>query len=225
MPASIETYAPPTSLYRFRSIGSAADPDNASLRREIDAIRLGQFWCGEYSNLNDAMEGLYTAGDAARGQEQWEQARALIRSGKASVGIACFSEVPDQALMWAQYADSFRGICIEYDFGRLRQTLPDESSFSRVSYADRLFDIGADLHDTQTLIKWILSTKHHSWGYEREWRLFAPQRGLLRFSPDAIRRVILGPRILPPLASFIRHQLDGVNVQTSRVRGYNIEID
>ncbi|MBA1144205.1 DUF2971 domain-containing protein [Mesorhizobium neociceri] len=81
--------------------------------------------------------------------------------------------------MWAHYGDSFFEICIEDDFQLLRQTLPDGNSFSRVSYADRLLDMGSNLQDPRKLAKWILSTKHHRWAYEREWRLFLPCQGLV----------------------------------------------
>lgn len=224
MPATIETYAPPRSLYRFRTIGEVPDFRNKAMRREVDCILEGQLWCGEYHNLNDAMEGLYEAGDAARGQPQWEHARALIRDRKASIGIACFTEVWEQALMWAHYADAFRGICIEYDFELLRRSLPEESSFSRISYADRLLDIGGDLHDPRRLAKWILSTKHHSWAYEREWRLFTPERGEVRFNPAAIIRVIVGPRTPESVAAFLARQIGDHLVRPSRVKGYNVEL-
>lgn len=225
MTATIETYAPPALLYRFRKIGVAPDFPNQSTRREIEGLNEGRLWCGEYHDLNDAMEGLYRAGDAARGQPQWERARTLIRDGKTSIGIACFSEVWQQALMWAHYADSFKGICIEYDFRVLRETLADNTSFSRVSYADQLLDIGSDLENPRRLAKWILSTKHHSWSYEREWRLFIPERGLVRFDRAAIRRIILGPRMSENVAQFLEANLSRYHIVRSRVRGYDVEVD
>ncbi|MBY3315079.1 DUF2971 domain-containing protein [Rhizobium laguerreae] len=224
MPASIETYAPPAYLYRFRNVGAKATMSNKSLRYEIDAIRRGQVWCGEYHKLNDAMEGLYEAGEQTRQNERWEEARGLIRNRKASVGIACFSELWNQALMWAHYADSFRGLCIKYDFRVLRETLPSRCSFSRISYADRLLDIGADLEDSRHLAKWILSTKHHSWAYEREWRLFNPSHGILEFNPRAVREVILGPRMPETVKRFLRNYIDGELIRESRISGYEVEV-
>lgn len=225
MPAKIETYAPPAFLYRFRKLGDVPDLRNKAMRREIDCIEHGKIWCGEYHDLNDAMEGLYEAGEDARGQPEWERARRVIRDRKAAVGIACFSEVWKHSLMWAHYADKFFGICIEYDFEKLRRTLDDRHSFSRISYADRLLDIGVNLHNPENLAKWILSTKHHSWAYEREWRLFSRAQGLASFDPSAITRVILGPRIPEPVGDFLRRKLNPRIVRTSRVVGYDVEID
>ena len=37
---------------------------------------------------------------------------------KEEVAITCFSEVNNEQLMWAHYADSYSGFCIEYDFSK-----------------------------------------------------------------------------------------------------------
>lgn len=34
---------------------------------------------------------------------------------RASVGVFCVSAKPDDILMWAHYADSHRGLCLEFD--------------------------------------------------------------------------------------------------------------
>ena len=35
------------------------------------------------------------------------------------IGVTCFAERPDNVLMWSHYANSYAGICIEYDFSRI----------------------------------------------------------------------------------------------------------
>lgn len=37
---------------------------------------------------------------------------------KEEVAITCFSEVNNEQLMWAHYAGSYSGFCIEYDFSK-----------------------------------------------------------------------------------------------------------
>ncbi len=224
MPSTIENYALPSRLYRFRKVGSGISADNVDLARTIQSIREGTCWCGDYKGLNDAMEGLYEVAGEVAANSQWRRASRMIRDGKQSLGIACFSETWDQALMWAHYADSFKGVCIEYDFEMLRESLPDVTSFSRISYAGRLLDIGSDLDDTTRLAKWILSTKHESWSYEREWRLFAPTRDNVLFDCQAIRRVILGPRMSKNIARHIEQRLGPDLVRRTLIDGYKVVI-
>ncbi|KQU93893.1 hypothetical protein ASC68_19615 [Devosia sp. Root105] len=225
MPATITNYALPTVLYRFRSVGDVPDMRNKKLRQELSAITTGYVWCGEYHQLNDAMEGLYTAGDGARNQPGWNAARALIRDRKASLGLACFSEVPESPLMWAHYADAFRGICIEYDFEVLRSGLPDATSFCRISYADRMLDVGTNLRDTDTLARWIMATKSQGWAYEREWRLFAPTQGAAQYVSAPIRRVLAGPRMPEAMFDYLQGQMPAVPIVKAQIDGYRVHLD
>ncbi|MCZ7449586.1 DUF2971 domain-containing protein [Agrobacterium rhizogenes] len=224
MPSTIENYALPSRLYRFRKVGSDTSADNVDLKRAIESIRRGSCWCGDYKSLNDAMEGLYEVEGDVAANSDWRRASRMIRDGKQGLGIACFSETWDQALMWAHYADSFKGLCIEYDFEALRDSLPDATSFSRISYAGRLLDIGSEIEDTNQIAKWILSTKHESWSYEREWRLFAPTGGNVSFDRRAIRRVILGPRMPQHVAEHIRHHVRLNLVTRTMIEGYKVII-
>jgi hypothetical protein len=86
-------------------------------------------------------------------------------------GIACFSEVVDNILMWAHYADGHRGFCLEFDTKNMH--------FSKafpVTYSDFL----PTMHLTKVLIQEdddnnlmdMITTKSSLWSYEKEWRLF-----------------------------------------------------
>lgn len=226
MPATIESLSLPPVLYRYRSLGDASDRRGKALVRELDALETGTLWCGSYQNMNDAMEGLFQAGDEVRGNPDWRDARDIIRHDKSHLGVACFSEAADHPLMWAHYGNAFKGICVEYDFERLRQVLPSSSSFAKVSYVDRIPDIGTELRDPRTMAKWILSTKNQHWSYEREWRLFSSDQGAIPGARAAINKVIVGPKMPEPMVSLVEQALRGtVPVLRARVSGYNISVD
>jgi hypothetical protein len=106
----------------------------------------------------------------------------------------------------------------------IMETLPDRCSFSRISYADRLLDIGDDLEDSRNLAKWILSTKHHSWAYEREWRLFNPRHDIVEFDRTAVLEVIQGPRMPETVKRFLRDHIDGRLIRESRISCYEVEV-
>lgn len=223
MAAQIINYTLPPALYRYRSLGHQANPRNKHLARELDAVREGFVWCSEYHDLNDAMEGLYSAGEQVRQLRGWQVARNTIRSHKSNLGIACFSELPDNALLWAHYSDSFAGICVEYNFETLRQGLPDDAAFTKMSYADRLFELGTELDNPTQLARWILSTKNHSWAYEREWRLFSHGLGRASYHTSPIRRILIGPRMQEPMHRHLVDALPGIEIARIEIDGYRIK--
>ncbi|MDO5326625.1 MAG: DUF2971 domain-containing protein [Clostridia bacterium] len=111
--------------------------------------------------------------------------------------ITCFSENKDATLMWAHYANSHKGFCLEYNWGEIvSQTnnclAEDKILLMPVRYSEKRFDassyifpilqdwintrmnlnIGLYFSDFLIYIK-ILLTKSLDWSYEREWRMFS----------------------------------------------------
>ena len=130
------------------------------------------------------------------------------------IGITCFSETPQNMLMWSHYANKHTGICVEYDFSRLFSTAANTLLFP-VAYTNKrpLFpidklEIGVDgkVKDGQPLpaealieIIKALTIKSKVWEYEREWRHIvftkdAPNR-LVKL--PIISKIILGINISP----------------------------
>ena len=70
--------------------------------------------------MNDPMEGFYSESKLLEKARDIGGIRAAIASRKTMIGMCAFSEVFNHELMWAHYADQFRGICITYDFFKLR---------------------------------------------------------------------------------------------------------
>lgn len=131
--------------------------------------------------------------------------QAIHRAFNENVGLLSLSEIPDNELMWAHYADSHTGLVLCFDeqhaFFNRRRTENDEFYFVRkVRYSDdppvSLANIDGDS---------LLITKGTRWSYEREWRMLVPLRDATRavtiagdkvhlfaFPPDTLRGVILG---------------------------------
>jgi len=131
--------------------------------------------------------------------------QAIHRAFNENVGILSLSEISDNELMWAHYADRHTGLVLCFDehhaFFNRRHTENDEFYFVRqVRYSDdspvSLATIDGDA---------FLITKGTQWSYEREWRMLVPLRGatqsvpiagdtvhLFAFPADALRGVILG---------------------------------
>ncbi len=231
--AKIETFAKPLTLYRYRPLGCRqagsgavrADPD--IIARELDAAKEGYVFCPTYQEMNDPMEGLYAATVSLKQMDDYDEFVQDVKSRKLGLGIACFSESWDNELMWAHYADGFRGICIAYSVPKLLSSLDGPAySLARIAYGDRPYKINLAGHKQQEeRAKAILSTKNLKWSHEREWRLFAPTGGRACHAADVIRRVYLGARMDPCDQSIVTAELKeaGLEVRQTYVNGYSVQ--
>lgn len=92
--------------------------------------------------------------------------RDLVRK---RTGVSCFfKDAPNHPLMWAHYADSHKGFCIEYE-------VDQEDSLWPVNYTTE--PLQPSLYELllcpyETLIR-ILTTKSMEWQYEKEVRLIS----------------------------------------------------
>lgn len=182
--ADIENYAIPRRLYRYRSL--------TNFEREMRCIEDKYLHCATYRAMNDPMEGYYTSSKFLEKSADLKAVRNEILSGKRRVRICCFSEVPYHELMWAHYADRYKGICVAYDFFNLRKYLPPEISFSRVYYNEEAPEVGRAFkpRDFDKTAKMILSYKNYRWLYERQWRMFADDETVF-YEKECVTRVYM----------------------------------
>lgn len=82
--------------------------------------------------------------------------------------VVCFSETNTSIPMWAYYANSHKGVCLEYDLSLLNSKNFYEqnllNAFHKVDYVDK--SDFADLQATNTYIR-----KSNQWLHEKEWRI------------------------------------------------------
>ena len=128
--------------------------------------------------------------------------------------IYSLSEDYDSNPMWAHYADSNRGFCIEYDFNKALE-LPSEvrrrlistykviykeekEPFSFIGILDYILRGQQDKKEFQKinyeLLTWLI-TKRSEWSYEKEWRIFlnnVPHR----LDADIVSAIIIDDRIM-----------------------------
>jgi DUF2971 family protein len=142
---------------------------------------------------------------AANSKSFDEAARRLIERLKGKVGILSLCERHDNLLMWAHYAASHTGICVE-----LRRDWPPLNFALKVAYsreypqvdffeiADAIEGSGPAAQSAQK--KWvdaIFLTKSIDWGYEQEWRILDTTggRGKQGFNPELITKLFLGCKL------------------------------
>ncbi|WP_223999047.1 DUF2971 domain-containing protein [Aureimonas sp. SA4125] len=190
---------------------------------EIRAIEEHYVFCPTYPEMNDAMEGLYDAAYGGNERHQYRRFVESVRHQKLSLGIAAFSESWDNELMWAHYADGFRGICIAYDVESLLDGLEDQTAtLARMAYGEQPQTVEVSGRDEGEHARAILSTKSLKWVYEREWRLFVTSRGQAGYEPGAVRHVWLGARMQPDIKNRVQSRVELMNIEVheTRVDGY-----
>ena len=208
----------PSSLYRYRSLANA--------ERELEAIENGNLFCASYATLNDPMEGFFEPSRMLKKNKSYdlEGFKTKIKERIHQIGLCSFSEVRNHELMWAHYANQYRGICIEYDFGLLRKNLPKEILFARMTYNERAIVIGNTTRLPDESARRALSQKNYRWLYEREWRMFGPQGPVSYRDVKVIKYVYMGFRVSEDHIKQIKSRLSAINIKTRLMKIENYSI-
>lgn len=120
----------PHSLYRY---SSANETNLYNLRKEI-------VYLNYVDRQNDMFEGLSLN----------TKSNGIVNS---ITKMVCFSAVGDSPLMWGHYAESGKGICVEYDFNKLEANSQIRKRLLPVIYVNNRPDTGS--YDDNNLDKYI----------------------------------------------------------------------
>ena len=136
-----------------------------------------------------------------------EQAvNVVVSDFRARFAILCFSRNWDNLLLWSHYGDSHTGICLGFD-------IPDrtdgENYDTDVLYQANLLQIRCREDVNLDLASRLHRTKHESWSYEQEVRMFVglsdspDAKGLhwIGFGPNLVLREIIVGAQCPPNVS------------------------
>lgn len=107
---------------------------------------------------------------------------ALQTWWKGEFGLLCFSRNWDNILLWSHYGASHTGLCLGFDIPDGIPGMPPGDAYDLdVRYQPNLLQINGPDDVSLDLITRLLTTKHESWSYEQEVRLFVR----LNDPPDA----------------------------------------
>ena len=110
-----------------------------------------------------------------------------IQEFLSKITVSCFSSSGwDNQLMWAHYADSYAGMCVEYDFSQMKDFIGFvyPVQYSEIRPTLSLKDVGIEKIDLNADNKFVvgdvdihniinhLISKNKCWAYEKEWRIF-----------------------------------------------------
>lgn len=127
-----------------------------------------------------------------------------------SHGVHCFTPEPKNQLMWSHYADSHRGICLQF---RTSYDVPTFLAAGAVDYCDDFPDFHIPTAPQIETVA-MMMRKGTSWSYEKERRIamLAINSRLLPFEPRALTGLILGSRFpekhLPAIQQMLRQRIE-----------------
>ncbi len=153
-------------IYKFRPLINGTN--FCRLRRIIET---GEFWCSNFWELNDPMEGVFSIFNNKEVVEEiskihGEKARYKICSFSGDSGDDKSGKGFHSPLMWGHYAGGFKGVAIEVSV----KDSEESSKISSIKYyyrGPRFINNGTGI---KKQVKKILLAKNLVWEYENEYR-------------------------------------------------------
>ncbi len=144
------------------------------------------------------------------------EVQGKIQSFFKSNAILCLSETRDNILMYSHYADSHKGICLEF-------TILEEDKLyeaEKINYQSTLPAVHAFKSDgdIDKLVEQVYFTKAKEWEYEKEWRhvLTDEESGLKEFRPECLTGIIFGCRSSQETIAWVSQEIKN--------KGHKIEL-
>jgi len=120
----------------------------------------------------------------------------IIDMKDTKLGIFSLSKRYDDELLWAHYANSHKGFCIEYDLDRLLSKQNPKHHFFDIKYTNEIPNLDISKIITQDnpdkLIKMMLGFKSQRWEYENELRIITENQGLNTYDYRAVKAIYFG---------------------------------
>jgi hypothetical protein len=209
-------------VYKYR--GSAFD-------RDLESLQNNQFWASHTKQLNDPCEGLVGISSYEAELETLksifpQQAKHTVLLNQCfqniidmkdqKLGILSLSKNYNDELLWAHYADSHKGFCIEYDLDKLIKQHHQNHKYFEVNYIDNPPDISLSnilsKDDGNSLVRQMLGYKSKRWEYENEIRVITENYGLNIYDFRAVKSIYFGLRMSEHEILKVMKALKGRNV-------------
>lgn len=185
------------TVYKYRA--NTATDDN-KVRRDIKTLLSHQLYAASFDSLNDPFE---TSAELPPDDKPGNEWVIGIKQMAYSAGVYSLIKpldnetFPCSELMWAHYADSHKGFCIEYDLDILCQHYGDGFnviSELNVQYQANRPDISPD-GDIDDALHSIFGIKSKAWEYENEYRIVFGSAGLKPVPKNAVKAIYFGLRM------------------------------
>lgn len=159
-------------LYKFRSL--------ENFEFIADILINKKLYASKFDKLNDPMEGYY---------DNYQSSNSLIEKVNDEINniyITSLSRRNDNPILWAHYANEFKGICIEIETHTSTQFTVHNINYTKTKriIGNSLFD---NYYTANDYAKQLLTTKFPEWKYESETRLLTNNNFIIEdFNINAI---------------------------------------
>ena len=181
----------PKFIYKYKSIESAID-----LCRILDLAYNNRIYIPSYTELNDPLEGQVTdicvLGYAGIGMSRAaDEEDVVVSSEKEKYKILSLSSNPCSPLLWANYANDYKGICLCFS------TNKSFHSIKKVKYLSSTKECSAYTpNKIACAVKKSFTKKKIDWQYENEWRIIKKtSKRYIKFKNQELVGIILGHKI------------------------------
>ena len=204
--------------------------DKKIFKRDLFALEHNFFWGAKIDDLNDPCEALilsdkldqqlnalkYIIGKKKEGSLNGvkEAYLNLIEKNK-KLGVYSLSKTFNDELLWAHYAYSHFGFCIEFDLETLKSGYRNNLLSFDVKYENSPPEI--DLRDinsnAQEMFDKLVGFKSKRWEYEKEYRLITDFSGEYFYPPNAVKAIYFGIRTKEENKNKIKEVLRGRGIK------------
>lgn len=185
-------FAPPSSFNDPFDLKPVFSLDAPPERQREDYLRLSRQFQPHLSDVQHNAEADNVMAKSLNA-ENIADTTAVIQSMHAhaltGVGVFCVSTKRDDILMWSHYADSHKGVCLEFD-----GMSPLMARAQKVDYSPKRVPINQYADDSMAKMEKAMLTKSECWTYEAEWRLLRLEDGpgSVQYRPSNLTGIILG---------------------------------
>ncbi|MFY0629662.1 MAG: DUF2971 domain-containing protein [Flavobacteriaceae bacterium] len=204
-----------------------------NFERDLESLERNFYWSPKFDDLNDPCETLINT-DPFKIQSKTfaklfskEKSEQFLKVEKAlhnlfevkkkGIGIYSLSKTFKDELLWAHYADSHKGFCIEYDLELLANSYKSFETFSfPVIYNKKPPEYSIrDINNTKTeqVVQKLAGYKSKRWNYEQEHRIVTGFYGEHPYNPNCLKSIYFGLNMKESEKDLMMERLKGRNIQ------------
>ena len=204
-----------------------------NFKRDLESLEKNSYWSPKFDDLNDPCETLINTDPFKKqskifaklfSKEKSEQFLAvekalhnLFEVKKKGIGIYSLSKTFKDELLWAHYANSHKGFCIEYDLELLANSYKSFETFSfPVIYNKKPPEYGIrDINNkkTEQVVQKLAGYKSKRWNYEQEHRIVTGFYGEHPYDPNCLKSIYFGLNMEESEKKLMMEKLKGRNIQ------------
>ncbi len=226
-------------VYKYRG------GDDRIFQRDLKSLEKNYFWSSSIDGLNDPCETIisydkfvddvklmtkYSNDNVQKNTEEVLSSLEDFISHRNKIGIFSLSKIYNDELLWAHYANSHKGFCIEYDLEILIKLFKVENiHLFPVVYDNKVPEISKkDMPPRNNeLIKKLTSHKSLRWDYEDEFRIITNSFGNYSYDYKALKSIYFGLRMDEKQKDIIFKTLKDRDIQFYEIKqidkSYNFE--